>query len=384
MRMGCYDGAEVCELVGTLALAKLSEVYNGSDIGLYRDDGLAVFRNVSGPEVDRIRKDMTKVFNNLGLKSTIQANLKSVDFLDITLDLRTGKYRPYRKPNGRPLYVHHKSNHPPIIIQNLPSSISRRLTDISTDEETFQDASQMYNNALRDSGYNETVQFLEERKSGKRKRQRKRRRNITWFNPPFSKNVSTNIGQRFLQLVSKHFHKGCKLYKIFNRNTLKFSYSCMPNVATIIKQHNNSILRSDHQNKTKDVRTCNCRVKNDCPLEGNCLASSVVYRAHVTGSDMKEYTGLTEGTFKTRFNGHQHTIRHKKHETSTRLSRHIWRLKDQNKPYSIRWSVVRRAAPYSNISKRCNLCLAEKLEIAWADKTRSLNKRSELVSKCRH
>ena len=45
---------------------------------------------------------------------------------------------------------------------------------------------------------------------------------------------------------------------------------------------------------------------------------------------------------------------------------------------------MRRAAPYSNISKRCNLCLAEKLEIAWAIKTRSLNKRSELVSKCRH
>eukprot|EP00117_Sycon_ciliatum_P035757 scpid105136/ scgid0243/ len=72
------------------------------------------------------------MFNSLGLKITIQANLKSVDFLDITLDLRTGKYRPYRKPNDRPLYVHHKSNHPPIIIQNLPSSISRRLTDISS------------------------------------------------------------------------------------------------------------------------------------------------------------------------------------------------------------------------------------------------------------
>ena len=155
---------------------------------------------------------MTKVFNSLGLKCTIQANLKSVDFLDITLDLRTGKYRPYRKPNDRPLYVHHKSNYPPIIIQNLPSLISRRRMDISTDQETFQDASQMYNNALRDSGYNEIFQVLEEWKSGKRKRQRKRHRNITWFNPPFSKNVSTNIGQRFLQLVSKHFHKGCKLF----------------------------------------------------------------------------------------------------------------------------------------------------------------------------
>ena len=131
----------------------------------------------------------------LGLNITIQANLKSVDLLDITLDLRTGKSRPYWKPNDRPLNVHHKSNHPPIIIQNLPSFISRRLTNISTDQETFQDASQMYNNALRDSGYNDTVQVLEERKSEKRKRQRKRHRNITWFNPQFSKNVSMNIGQ---------------------------------------------------------------------------------------------------------------------------------------------------------------------------------------------
>ena len=72
-------------------------------------------------------------------------------------------------------------------------------------------ASQMYNNALRDSGYNETVQFLEERRSGKKKKQRSRHGNITWLNPQFSKNVSTNFGQRFLQLVSKHFHKGCKL-----------------------------------------------------------------------------------------------------------------------------------------------------------------------------
>lgn len=101
--MGWYDGAEVCELVGALALTKLVEEYNGGDIGLYRDDGLAVFRDVSGPEVDRIRKHITKIFHSLGLKITIQANLKTVDFLDVTLDLTTVKYRPYRKPKDRPL-----------------------------------------------------------------------------------------------------------------------------------------------------------------------------------------------------------------------------------------------------------------------------------------
>ena len=103
-------------------------------------------------------------------------------------------------------------------------------------------------------------------------------------------------------------------------------------------------------------------------------------------SFLQELDGLIvgKGRDKGRDTGISHGLLFTKHETSTRLSRHIWRLKDENKPYSIRWSVVRRAAPYSNISKRCNLCLAEKLEIARADKTRSLNKRSELVSKCRH
>ena len=42
--MGAYDGAEVCELVGTFLLYKLSLKYNKNDIGLYRDDGLAIFK----------------------------------------------------------------------------------------------------------------------------------------------------------------------------------------------------------------------------------------------------------------------------------------------------------------------------------------------------
>jgi hypothetical protein len=59
---------------------------------------------------------------------------------------------------------------------------------------------------------------------------RNRQRKIIWFNPPFSKSVNTNIGWEFLSLIDKHFPLQHKLHKIFNRNTVKISYSCMNNV----------------------------------------------------------------------------------------------------------------------------------------------------------
>ena len=98
----------------------------------------------------------------------------------------------------------------------------------------------------------------------------------------------------------------------------------------------------------------------------------------------KNYIGLTEQTFKQRYNGHNQSFNHEKHENSTELSKHVWQLKRKNKPFSINWSIIRKAHPYSNESKRCNLCLNEKLAIVSANKRTLLNKRSELISKCRH
>ena len=48
--MGCQDGAEICELIGTYLLYQIN-VISKENIGLYRDDGLGIFRNISGPEV---------------------------------------------------------------------------------------------------------------------------------------------------------------------------------------------------------------------------------------------------------------------------------------------------------------------------------------------
>ena len=101
--MGSYDGAEVCELVGLFILNGLCNEYGKESIGLYRDDGLAIFRNISGPQTERIRKNITRHFKKHGLKITIQTNLKIVNYLDVTFNLSNGSYYPYRKPSNLPL-----------------------------------------------------------------------------------------------------------------------------------------------------------------------------------------------------------------------------------------------------------------------------------------
>ena len=81
--MGCYDGAEVRELVGADMLIQLTYCVNKKSIGLYRGDGLGVFRNISKPETERKKKKVVKIFKEFGLSIIIQCNLNSVDFLDI-------------------------------------------------------------------------------------------------------------------------------------------------------------------------------------------------------------------------------------------------------------------------------------------------------------
>ena len=101
--MGCYDGVEVCKLVGSHLLNKLSKIVDKESVGLYRDDGLGVLRNLSGPQTERKRKAIVKVFKDCGLRITIQANLQIVNFLDVQLNLDTSTYQPYRKPDNNPV-----------------------------------------------------------------------------------------------------------------------------------------------------------------------------------------------------------------------------------------------------------------------------------------
>ena len=131
---------------------------------------------------------------------------------------------------------------------------------------------------------------------------RNRNRKVIWFNPPNSLNVKTNIVKVLLKLVRKHFTRSHKLSKIFNLNTIKISYSSMPNVKNLIKQHNSKILNKD---RDKIQRPCNCRIKESCPLNGKCLHQCMVYKAEVsTNTTYKEYYGASERVFKSRYNNY--------------------------------------------------------------------------------
>ena len=94
---------------------------------------------------------------------------------------------------------------------------------------------------------------------------------------------------------------------------------------------------SKHTDKSTDNsvdnKSCNCRQKNSCPLNGNCLQSSVIYQATVKRNDnntSETYIGLTENAFKTRYRNHTASFHHTKHRNSTELGKHVWSLKDNN------------------------------------------------------
>ena len=88
--MGSYDIAEVCELVGTLALSTLATCILKGNSVLYRDDGLILMSNENGQKSDKIRKEVIKIFKEIGFKIELKTNLKVVDFPDITFNLSSG------------------------------------------------------------------------------------------------------------------------------------------------------------------------------------------------------------------------------------------------------------------------------------------------------
>ena len=177
--MGSNDGAEICELVGLFILNNLGKSFGEKNIGLYRDDGLAVIKSRSARLADKTRKELHKAFEQFGLKITAEANLYVVNFLDVTFDLTTGKYKPYRKPNDDPLYIHKHSNHPPSILRQLPTSINKRISALSSDKQTFEDAAPAHQNALGCSNFIHKLEYMQHVTQQPR---RKRQRNIIWFN----------------------------------------------------------------------------------------------------------------------------------------------------------------------------------------------------------
>ena len=389
--MGAYDGAEVAELVGLLILHKMNKSFPDINFGLYRDDGLGTYKNLNKQQITRMEKQIIKLFKDMELKITVNTRLQYVDFLDVSLDLDEDIYKPYRKPNDKPSYISTQSNHPPIILKQLPKMINDRLSKNSCNKHVFDKATGIYNEALRNSGYNTKLEFKKINKEDNGKKTRKRKRNIIWYNPPFNKGVDTNVGKEFLKIVDRHFGKQRKdkLDKIINRNTVKISYSCTANMENIISSHNKKILtRVNEEKKDNNTittnKTCNCRNPTDCPLEGKCLTNSVVYKATIRtkNGEEKSYIGSTEKTFKVRFYAHKHDIKHNK--PTTALAIYVSQCNQRNLEPNITWEILSKGIKRKSGNRKCDLCLNEKLLILKNVGPDSLNKRTELLAKCPH
>ena len=334
---------------------------------------------------EKEKQKICKIFQKNGFRIKANVNAKNVNFLDINLDLLTDTYRPYMKDNESPIYVHQNSNHPKSILENIPKSVNLRLSKISSNKQVFDATKGPYQEALNKSGYKHQLEYEPPLVDGQTNKKKYRSRKITYFNPPFSLNVSTNIGGKFLRLIDEHFPEGHQLRKILNRNTIKISYKCMPNLKSQISKHNFKILKD--QEAPIDRGGCNCRRSmGPCPLGGNCLTDNLVYRAEVIDENDNRvtYTGLTGNTFKTRHYRHRSSFKHRKLEHDTTLASYIWALKDQNTNFWINWNMVGRAPKFNPITRKCRLCIKEKYHIIFEPEGALLNKRSELFSTCRH
>ena len=150
---------------------------------------------------------------------------------------------------------------------------------------------------------------------------RSRKRKIIWFNPPFSKNVCTNVAKHFLDLIDKHFHATHKFNKLFNRNNFYVE---------------------------------------------------------------KVYTGVTALAWISRYANDKTSFNIWKYINSSELSKEVWRIKDKGGEPTMKWRIIKHHVLYNPVAKRCNLCLSEKLYILEYEGTNLLNKRDKLIWKCRH
>ena len=195
---------------------------------------------------------------------TIKTNVQITDFLDITFSLKYEKYYPFRKPSNDPLYINVFSNYPKNIVKENLHSNGKRISEISCDEHEFEKAKGNPLNKALDRAH----------KQGFVKRIQIRR--VIWFNPPYISHVKTNVGKIFMKLIVKHFPKHHRYHKIFNKNTIKLSYSCMQNMGNIITKHNNKLLFQSFEQPT---RMCNCRDKASCQMDGT-VSKSVLCISH--------------------------------------------------------------------------------------------------------
>ena len=144
-------------------LDKLSVLLRKQNVGLCWDDGLDVVKNINGPKLGKLRREIIAIFKAEYLSITIETNLIETDFWDVTFNLHTGKYFPYLKPSNDPFYI--KINQ----TTQIPSGKSslgwlmnfKMISELSCNKEEFVKAKGIYEKAISESKIKVTLKFNE-------------------------------------------------------------------------------------------------------------------------------------------------------------------------------------------------------------------------------
>ena len=222
------------------------------------------------------------------LEIIVQCNLKITNYLDITFNINDGSYHPYRKPNKETNYIHVKSTTPHQSLNTFHDQL-KKDSQFCHHQKIF-----FWSQPITMKNFYKIVDIkLSYNINNQMKRiVTRRKRNIIWFKQPQSKSVKTNI-ERIMVKRKK-------------------------------------LLQSK---PTEPQKLCNCFLKEDYPMNGLCLTSSILYQATIKCNDskykQKGYKGICETNFKKCFANHKKTFNLIKSKNDTNLSIEYWTLKQK-------------------------------------------------------
>ena len=135
----------------------------------------------------------------------------------------------------------------------------------------------------------------------------------------------------------------------------------------------------------RQTRPCNCRNETSCPLQGKCLQKGVIYQATIMQSNKgKHDTYIILESQRTSSKAAMIDIYQASGlniEYQQQQRAHL-EVKKSEIDLRIKWEILDKALTYSASTRRCNLCIAERINILFKKPT--LNKRRELYCTCLH
>ena len=163
------------------------------------------------------------------------------------------------------------------------------------------------------------------------------------------------MGKYFVNLLDKHFPKNQPLYNIFNRNSVKVSYSCTKYMKTTVNHHNENTFGMKPSVSTP---TSNFYWNKEAySSNGQPQIGEVFYEGILSSNQPnckgKKYFEIWETSFKGRLYNHNSSFRNKFYKIETELSKELWQMKMKSYTTEIIWKIIMKYLPYKDIRRKC-------------------------------